>query len=88
MKTYKIASPDEMREIIPIIKDEDRAKSAGNVAKVWSVATRQGKQDAFTVFIRLGRSAGLYRLAGAREVFMGDMRLKQAREFAGKLEEI
>lgn len=59
MKVYRIAAPEQLREIIPIMNDDKAAKSAANLATVWSVATRQNKSNAFVAYIKLGRSATL-----------------------------
>lgn len=87
MKIYQLDSPYKLREAISLMKDEGAARSAGNLATVWSVATRQGKPNAFTVYIKLGRSASLCRAREGREIVLGDMRLKSAREFVLGLNE-
>lgn len=87
MKAYRITSPEQLREIIPLVKDDKAAKSAANLATVWSVATRQNKPDAFVAYIKLGRSATLCREREGREIVLGDLRLKEAREIAKTMAE-
>ncbi len=85
MKVYRIANPEKLREIIPLMNDTKAAKSAANLATVWSVATRQNKPDAFVAYIKLGKSATLCREREGREIVLGKLRLKEAREIAKPL---
>ncbi len=85
MKVYRVSHPEQLREIVPVIKDAKAAKSAANLATVWSVATRQNKPDAFVVYIKIGRNATLCRAREGREIVLGDVRLKEAREIAKRM---
>lgn len=87
MKAYQLRSPEQLREVLPLVKNEQDRKRAANVAAVWSVATRQNRAYVFDVYIRLGRSAMLCRAHQGREIVLGDMKLKVARAFSSKLNE-
>lgn len=88
MKVYRITHPEQLREIVPMMKDNRSAKSTANLASVWSVATRQSKPDAFVVYMKIGRNAVLCRDSEGREIVLGDVRLKEAREIAKHMDEI
>ncbi len=87
MKVYRVSHPEQLREIVPMIKDAKAkaAKSAANLATVWAVATRQNKPDAFVIYIKIGRNATLCRAREGREIVLGDVRLKEAREIAKRM---
>lgn len=87
MKAYRVSHPEQLREIVPMMKDAKAAKSAANLATVWSVATRQNKPDAFVVYMKIGRNAVLCRSREGREIVLGDVRLKEAREIAKHMDE-
>lgn len=88
MKAYRVSHPEQLREIVPMMKDDKAAKSTANLATVWSVATRQNKPDAFVVYMKIGRNAILCRKREGREIVLGDVRLKEAREIAKRMDEI
>lgn len=87
MKLYRIGNPDQLRKVIPLMADDKAAKSAANLATVWSVATRQNKPNAFVTYIKLGRNATLCRAREGREIVLGNLRLKEACEIAKTLTE-
>ena len=49
MKAYQLRSPEQLREVLPLVKNEQDRKRAANVATVWSVATRQNRAYVFDV---------------------------------------
>ena len=64
------------------------SESFAYIAIAWSATARQGKPEAFTAYIEMGRSATLYRMSQGEPLFMGEMFLGAARKFVKDLREV
>jgi len=88
MKRYSIDSPDRLKAAAPLMKQQKGVWAVNNLAIAWSATARQGKPEAFTAYIEMGRSATLYRISQGVPLIMGEMFLGAARKFVKDLKEV
>lgn len=88
MKRFSIDCPEKLKAAVPIMKDSKGVWAANNLAVAWSAASRQGKPNAYTVWIDLGRKAFVCRLSHKDVVIVGEMYPAKARDFVKDLKEV
>lgn len=90
MKAYLISNPEQMKEVVPLMKWQKEKNKAAAFAKVWSITSRKDpeKTEKISARIEVGRNAQVFKIIGKEKALLGTMNLSMARAFVTGLEEI
>lgn len=94
MTTYKISTPEQLRKVVPAIKDQSGAPQktvegkhyAELVASVWTTCIRQGQPGKMDIHIEIGRDAKMILKRKGRPDYTWALNVRMAREIAKELE--